>query len=52
MDKDNYILANMDFSGFYRVNYDIENWNMIIQQLKNNPQVRISLKRNLSVLKT
>lgn len=38
--KENFILANLDFSGLYRVNYDIDNWNLIIQQLKTNFHVK------------
>ena len=37
-----FILANIDFSGFYRVNYDAENWEKIIQQLTHNKDVRES----------
>ena len=40
-DDDSFILANLDFSGFYRVNYDENNWMLIIKQLKTNKQVRI-----------
>ncbi len=30
----NYILANLEMCGFYRVNYDLSNWDRIIRQLK------------------
>jgi hypothetical protein len=40
-DEGSFILANLDFSGFYRVNYDKENWDMIIKQLKTNKKVHI-----------
>jgi hypothetical protein len=33
---DDFILANLDVLGFYRINYDLENWNKIKQQLENN----------------
>ncbi len=33
---DQWILGNLNFMGYYRVNYDEENWRKIIQQLKNN----------------
>lgn len=32
--KNKWILGNLDFMGYYRVNYDIENWKLIIKQLK------------------
>ena len=38
-DDGSFIIANLDFSGFYRVNYDTENWELIIKQLDTNPQV-------------
>lgn len=28
-----WVIGNLKFSGFYRVNYDSENWNLIIKQL-------------------
>ena len=31
-----WILVNPDLLGFFRTNYDLENWKKIIQQLKNN----------------
>ena len=37
--NDEFILANLDVSGFYRVNYDTANWNKIIQQLNNKKEV-------------
>ena len=33
---DSWTLANVKHAGFYRVNYDQENWNLIIDQLKTN----------------
>ena len=36
---DGFILANLDVSGFYRVNYDSKSWENIIQQLKVNKDV-------------
>ncbi|KAJ8311347.1 hypothetical protein KUTeg_010702 [Tegillarca granosa] len=33
---DSWILGNVQQYGFYRVNYDNENWKALIQQLKNN----------------
>ena len=34
IEKDNFVLANLDVSGFYRVMYDENNLNLIILQLK------------------
>lgn len=36
MERDDWILANPDLLGFFRVNYDEENWRRIIHQLKMN----------------
>jgi hypothetical protein len=37
---DEFILANLNSIGFYRVNYDKENWNRIIKQLLTKKDVR------------
>ena len=37
--SDGFLLANLDVSGFYRVNYDELSWSNIIQQLNNNKDV-------------
>ncbi|XP_063596362.1 aminopeptidase N-like isoform X2 [Penaeus indicus] len=34
--KDKWVIFNVQETGYYRVNYDVENWNLIIQQLKDN----------------
>ena len=31
--KENWVIGNLKHSGFYRVNYDNENWNLLIAQL-------------------
>ena len=36
LSNNSFILANLDFAGFYRVNYDYQNWLKIIQQLAYN----------------
>ena len=33
MKSNNFILANLDASGFYRTNYESDNWKKIIEQL-------------------
>lgn len=43
--KSDWVLANVDSSGFYRVNYDVENWHGIIKQLKNNHTVISAVNR-------
>ena len=32
-DSETWLLANINQTGFYRVNYDVTNWNMLTQQL-------------------
>jgi hypothetical protein len=34
-----FIIGNLDASGYYRVNYDNHNWNLIIEQLQGNNEV-------------
>jgi aminopeptidase N len=36
--KDSWYVANLKYSGFYRVNYDLQNWNRLIKQLKTDPE--------------
>ena len=36
---DGFVLANLDVSGFYRVNYDEKSWENIAQQLVDNKNV-------------
>lgn len=43
LDKDTFILANIDFAGYYRVNYEPENWEKIIKQLTLNRNVMFDL---------
>ena len=35
LDENAWILANVKHAGFYRVNYDLNNWNLLIEQLNN-----------------
>jgi aminopeptidase N len=39
LSNDGFILANLDVSGFYRVNYDKQSWDNIAKQLMNNKDV-------------
>lgn len=39
LNQNSFILANLDGFGFFRVNYDEHNWNMILEQLSRNRQV-------------
>ncbi|XP_042234819.1 aminopeptidase N-like [Homarus americanus] len=34
--KDKWVIFNIQETGYYRVNYDEDNWNLLIQQLKTN----------------
>lgn len=34
-----WILANLNVTGYYRVNYDLENWEGLLGQLGSDPQV-------------
>jgi len=36
LDENDYILANLEFSGYYRVNYEVNNWKNIIKILQTN----------------
>lgn len=35
-----WILANLNVTGYYRVNYDFENWERLLAQLGSEPQVK------------
>jgi hypothetical protein len=35
LDNKNWIIGNVKHAGFYRVNYDDKNWNLLVQQLQN-----------------
>ena len=39
MKSNNFILANLDVAGFFRVNYEPDNWNKIIEQLNKRKDV-------------
>lgn len=40
MDEQTWLLANVNQTGYFRVNYDLQNWKLLIRQLHSNPQVR------------
>lgn len=43
MDDNTWLLGNINQTGYFRVNYDLQNWKLLIQQLHANPEVRPSV---------
>uniref|UniRef100_A0A3Q3N8H0 Thyrotropin-releasing hormone-degrading ectoenzyme n=1 Tax=Mastacembelus armatus TaxID=205130 RepID=A0A3Q3N8H0_9TELE len=39
MDENTWLLGNINQTGYFRVNYDLQNWKLLIQQLHTNPQI-------------
>ncbi|XP_060935458.1 thyrotropin-releasing hormone-degrading ectoenzyme-like [Limanda limanda] len=39
MDDSTWLLGNINQTGYFRVNYDLQNWKLLIQQLHNNPEI-------------
>ncbi|XP_058480543.1 thyrotropin-releasing hormone-degrading ectoenzyme-like isoform X2 [Solea solea] len=39
MDDSTWLLGNVNQTGYFRVNYDLQNWKLLIQQLHGNPQI-------------
>uniref|UniRef100_UPI00398EB968 thyrotropin-releasing hormone-degrading ectoenzyme-like n=1 Tax=Pristiophorus japonicus TaxID=55135 RepID=UPI00398EB968 len=39
LDKNNWLLGNLNQTGYFRVNYDLRNWRLLIEQLMINPEV-------------
>eukprot|EP00062_Callorhinchus_milii_P018000 gi/632971000/ref/XP_007901957.1/ PREDICTED: thyrotropin-releasing hormone-degrading ectoenzyme [Callorhinchus milii] len=39
LDKNNWLLGNLNQTGYFRVNYDLRNWRLLIEQLMTNPEV-------------
>ena len=52
IDDDSWLLGNIDQTGYYRVNYDLNNWRLLTQQLQTNHQVPVCLSARLSVCLT
>lgn len=43
MDDKTWLLGNINQTGYFRVNYDLPNWKLLIQQLHRNHQVCLSV---------
>jgi hypothetical protein len=43
LNEDDFILGNTRVSGFYRVNYEDDNWNKIIEQLQSQKDVCLNI---------
>lgn len=41
LNNSGWLLANVDMKGFYRVNYDPDNWERLLDILTSRPQVQI-----------
>uniref|UniRef100_A0A674CUU0 Aminopeptidase n=1 Tax=Salmo trutta TaxID=8032 RepID=A0A674CUU0_SALTR len=39
MDEDMWLLGNINQTGYFRVNYDLHNWRLLIGQLMTNPEI-------------
>ncbi|KAJ8269292.1 hypothetical protein COCON_G00118990 [Conger conger] len=39
MDEETWLLGNINQTGYFRVNYDLHNWKLLIQQLLRNPDI-------------
>jgi hypothetical protein len=50
LDNETFIIGNLDMSGFYRVNYDEENWHLIAQQLEMNLKVFFLFSKKNKIL--
>lgn len=45
-----WLLANINMKGYYRVNYDSENWERLLTKLDSSPQVQTAPSGNEDVL--
>ncbi len=48
LDNETFIIGNLDMSGFYRVNYDEDNWHLIAKQLAMNLKVILLTIANIN----
>ncbi|XP_066580023.1 thyrotropin-releasing hormone-degrading ectoenzyme [Amia ocellicauda] len=39
MDEDTWLLGNINQTGYFRVNYDLQNWRLLIEQLLREPEI-------------
>ncbi|KAG7454693.1 hypothetical protein MATL_G00262430 [Megalops atlanticus] len=39
MDGNTWLLGNINQTGYFRVNYDLQNWRLLIEQLMKNPEI-------------
>ena len=39
MDEETWLLGNINQMGYFRVNYDLHNWRLLMEQLMNNHAV-------------
>jgi len=44
-DNSSWIIANIEHAGFYRVNYDVNNWNELIKQLNSDHEIINNINR-------
>ena len=51
LNGDNFVLANLEMSGFYRVNYDRSNWDKIMNQLRNKKEVKLNCNLRIILIK-
>lgn len=49
LDTNDWMLANINMKGFYRVNYDSDNWERLLARLNSNPQVQTVKDTTLSL---
>lgn len=47
MSPDSWVLANVNVTGFYRVNYDLGNWERLFAQLDSDHKVQTQATLNI-----
>lgn len=50
LDTNDWMLANIKMKGFYRVNYDSDNWERLLATLNSNPKVKKTSGHHLEVV--